>query len=207
MLRYMLRDVWSRLLAGLAVVWHALTALLGGSGAAPSATPPKRRKQRRKPTAAAESVPPGASPAAAGTVTGAVAVRDAVALSGAAAEATPPLGPPPPPAPASSESESEEEEEEEDGQAAVAAWLPRSAYLAQGQPWIGGGSGGEAWATVVKSRPKKPQGGVGSAAGKVGAAPSAAQRRTRGELRRCERPECGAEGRGFRKCGNCGQVA
>ncbi|KAL4856273.1 hypothetical protein ACK3TF_003391 [Chlorella vulgaris] len=106
------------------------------------------------------------------------------------------------PSPAASDSSSSSEEECE---APAASTLPASwASLAGAAPQSDAG----AWEPVRSKKPARPAAGSASGAGgRAGVAPPLnQQQKKRGTLRTCDRPGCGAQGRGFRKCGSCGTV-
>ncbi|KAI3437604.1 hypothetical protein D9Q98_000056 [Chlorella vulgaris] len=206
------------LLANLAHVWDTLwQAFLEWQEQRKqqaSSAPAKRRRRQKAAVPAATAAATVAAPAAQAHAADKSAVKPTPGApsqfaGGSAATlptcaAPPPASKPsakPPPAAASDSSSSSEDECE----APAASTLPASwASLAGAAPQSDAG----AWEPVRSKKPARPAAGSASGAGgRAGAAPPLNQhQKKRGTLRTCDRPGCGAQGRGFRKCGSCGTV-
>lgn len=216
----LLSELLGRLWALVSLLWHAVAARIGnGPAKAPSAGSSRRAEARRQRRRQAAKAAPGAAavpePAAApGKATPGGAAPQAAAAPKPAPSAPAATARPAGAAPPSDTTESEEEPEVAQQPSWAAAAMPNS-WAALTAASV---KAEEAQWEVARSR-RAPQKGAatmhggGSASGKPGAATSksaaatAQGQRRRGEVRVCERPDCGAEGRGFRKCARCGRVA
>jgi hypothetical protein len=154
-----------------------------GSAINAAAQPAAGRQQQRPPGAPTSTKQPAAPTARAGAAAPNVTrPRSASKLS--------------PPAFAS------DSEEEEGQQASSAPLLPNSWAALAAAPAQEAG-----WEAVRNKKQQRSAAGGTQSAGPArrggggGSAAAQPQQRKRGELRACERPGCGAEGRGFRKCG------
>lgn len=180
--------IWNLIVDYLVVFSDDIVAWLD-SGSTPeqptsSAAAAKKRRKKKKPAAAGA---PGSSAAAASPA-------NAAAAPGAAPE-----------------SDSDEEEEEDAG----ASGLPSLGFgrrVAVGLTTSVDADGG-AWeqqSARSKKQPLRLGAGASTLRQRSGAAPGAAgqQQRKKGGsgAHVCERPGCGAEGPGFKKCGRCRQV-
>lgn len=172
--------LWELAWTLITLVWEALAPLLGKRAANTGSASPgskKSRRQRRRAAATAEQQAGGAP---------AVTAPQAKAGHRAAP-------------PAESPAESDEEGEAEEAGAFPTEALPSQFAAADEGDWE---------PVRTKGKPSKAGGvaagagaGVGSRA--AAAAGAAAQIQKRGVLRTCERPDCGAQGRGYKKCGRC----
>lgn len=133
--------------------------------------------------------------AAAASAAAAAKSRAATTTAAALGSTRPKAVPEPPPHASASDSD-EEEEQPASAPLLPASWAALAAAPAQEAGWepVRGKKQQRSVAGGSQSTGPARRGGGGSAAAQ-------AQQRTRGELRVCERPGCGAQDRGFRKCG------
>jgi hypothetical protein len=120
----------------------------------------------------------------------------------AAVAAAPPATSKPPEA--ASASEDEDSEQDDDGEGGLMTLgLARRGVVGTASA-VGAADG--AWERVGEKKPPLRLGGTAAGPrprGSTAAARRAAALQPKGERHTCERPECGAEGHGYKKCGRC----
>lgn len=204
-------------LAGLALVW-ALQRVLSTPQEPDSGDTVKKRQRKKKGSQSAAAGEGSTAPAAAGGPMAQAKGKKADAAAGpkptAAAAATGPAAQaqgkkaqpaarPKPTAPIVLETESSSEEEDP-APKPKPIFPPRTASAPIEAGW-------EPVRATKKPAAARPGGTAQGAGIRTGSGSSKGgpvdTSKKRGEVRVCERPGCGAEGRGLRKCGRCGKVA